>query len=93
MIIKLLGILDIFIGICFWLFGIFNIIPSHFILTLGMILLVKGIIFIAGLSITSFLDIISAGIIIAPISLTMPNLVFIITSLFLLQKGIFSMFS
>ena len=64
MIIKILGILDIFIAVVFWLFGIFHIIPSSFILILGLFLLVKGIVFITGLSIISFLDIISAVIII-----------------------------
>ena len=91
MIIKLLGILDIFIAIVFWLFGMFHIIPSQFILLLGMVLLVKGIIFITGLSITSFLDIICALLIITATAVTFPTLVVALITLFLLQKGAFSL--
>jgi hypothetical protein len=93
MIIKILGILDIFIAIVFWLFGMFNIIPSQFILLLGMILLVKGLIFITGLSITSFLDILSGILILTATAINMPHLVVVLISLFLLQKGIFSLMS
>lgn len=95
MIIKILGILDIFVGICFWLFGIFHILPESFILILGLFLLAKGVIFITGLSIVSFLDIISSIIIISASAseIIMPKIVVIIVTLFLLQKGIFSMLS
>ncbi len=92
MIIKILGILDIFIGLCFWLFGIFNIIPKSFILILGLFLLVKGIIFITGLSVTSFLDIICAVIIITGSSIVLPKIVVILVAIFLIQKGVFSLF-
>jgi len=92
MIIKILGVLDIFIGLCFWLFGIFNIIPSSFILILGLFLLVKGFIFITGLSVTSFLDIISGVVIILASSMSFPNLVIILVAIFLIQKGVFSLF-
>ncbi len=95
MIIKILGILDIFIGIVFWLFGIFNIIPSSFIFIIGLFLLIKGIVFIFGLSIVSALDIVSGIIIMAAsaTSIVMPNLVIILIAIFLIQKGIFSMLS
>jgi len=93
MIIKILGILDIFVGICFWLFGIFHVIPSSFILILGLYLLAKGIAFITGLSFISLLDIVSSFIIIASTSNTMPQVVVILVSLFLLQKGVFSLLS
>ena len=36
MIIKVLGILDLFVGVVFWIFGIFHIIPSSFVLILGL---------------------------------------------------------
>ena len=93
MIIKILGILDIFVGICFWIFGIFHAIPNSFILILGFYLLAKGIAFITGLSFISLLDIVSSVIIIASTSNTMPNIVVILVSLFLLQKGVFSLLS
>ena len=91
MIIKVLGILDLFVGIVFWIFGIFHIIPSSFVLVLGLFLLAKGIVFITGLSITSFLDIISSIIIITATSVAMPKIVVILIAIFLIQKGIFSM--
>ncbi|MDP3026123.1 MAG: hypothetical protein Q8N63_00310 [Nanoarchaeota archaeon] len=91
MIIKVLGILDLFVGSVFWLFGIFHIIPSSFVLVLGLFLLAKGIVFITGLSITSFLDIISSIIIITATSVAMPKIVVILIAIFLIQKGIFSM--
>jgi len=93
MIIKILGVLDIFIGLSFWVFGILGIIPESFIFILGLFLLAKGVVFITGLSITSGLDIISGLIIIGAVYVTMPNVVVIIVSLFLLQKGVFSMLS
>ena len=94
MIIKVLGIIDIFVALCFWVFGIFHLsFMSHFIFILGIILLVKGVIFVTGLSIASILDIIASFIIIGGSSNFLPNFVVIFTSLFLLQKGIFSMLS
>lgn len=94
MIIKILGILDIFIALCFWIFGIFNIqMMSGFILVLGLFLLAKGIVFITGMSIMSVLDIISSFIIIYSSSAEVNFIIVIILSLFLLQKGIFSLIS
>ncbi|MDD5193725.1 MAG: hypothetical protein PHF67_04025 [Candidatus Nanoarchaeia archaeon] len=92
LVIKLLGILDIFIAICFWIFGIFNLkIMAGFILILGLYLVAKGIIFITGLSLASILDIVIGIVIIITSSMTMPKWIVIITALFLIQKGIFSM--
>ncbi len=91
MIVKILGVLDIFVGMCFWIFGIFGWIPEGFVLILGLFLLVKGIVFITGLSVTSFLDIGSALIIISSSSVEIPQLVVVAVSLFLIQKGIFSL--
>lgn len=93
MILKILGTLDIFVALVFWLFGIFHIVNESFVLILGLFLLAKGIAFISGLSIGSILDIISAGIIIVSTGMEMPKIVVIIVSLFLLQKGVFSWLS
>ncbi len=94
MIVKLLGVLDIFVAICFWIFGVFHLsFMSGFILVLGLFLLVKGIAFVVSLNIVSAIDIICAIIIIAATSMVMPKIAVIIVSLFLLQKGIFSMLS
>lgn len=92
MIVKILGALDILVALSFWVFGIFHIsVMSGFILVLGFFLLVKGIAFATTLNITSILDIICALIIMGATSMVMPKIVIIIVSLFLLQKGIFSM--
>jgi len=94
MILKILGALDIFTAICFWIFGIFH--PSFissFILVLGFYLLIKGIAFATTLNIVSVIDIVCALIIIGSTSYSMPIVVVIIVSLFILQKGIFSMLS
>ncbi len=94
MIIKILGALDILIALSFWIFGIFDLeFMSGFILILGFFLIAKGIIFLTQLSIASILDLVSAGLIIYGTSVALPNVIVIIVSLFLLQKGIFSMLS
>ena len=94
MIVKILGTLDVFVAICFWIFGVFHLsFLSGFILVLGFFLLVKGIAFAATLNIVSIIDIVCAFIIIGSTSMIMPVVIVIIVSLFLLQKGIFSMLS
>jgi len=93
MIIKILGFLDVLIGICFWLSGIFNIIPRNFIFILGLFLLVKGVIFISGLSVVSFLDIVFGVVIIIESGFEIPNIIVSLISIFLIQKGIFSLIS
>lgn len=91
MLVKILGVLDIFIAVFFWLFGIFGFLPEGFILILGLILMVKGLVFLIGLSIISFLDIFVGIIIIIASSVVLPKFIVIIVALFLLQKGILSL--
>jgi len=91
MIVKILGILDIIVAISFWISGIFGLIPSGLILIFGLVLLGKGMGFIYNLNITSILDIICAIIIIFSSSIDIPKILVIIVSLFLLQKGAFSL--
>jgi len=94
MIIKVLGIFDVFIGLVFWMFGIFNIVSlSSFVLLLGLFLLVKGVVFFVGLSLASLLDIISSIFIIIGSTVGISSMFVVIVSLFLLQKGIFSLLS
>jgi hypothetical protein len=94
MIVKILGVLDILAAISFWIFGIFHLsIMATFIMILGFFLLIKGIGFAVTVNIVSVIDIICAFIIIGSTTYSMPIVVVIITSLFLLQKGIFSMLS
>ena len=91
MIVKILGFLDIIVGISFWLFGIFHLeILAGFILLMGLFLLAKGIAFATQMSIASILDILSAILIASATYTPFPNLIIIIISLFLIQKGIIS---
>jgi len=90
MIIKLLGLIDVFAGISFWLFGVFGVM-EEFLLLLGLILLCKGVVFGMGGDFISILDIIFGLIIIIGISIKLPIVIIIVVSLFLLQKGIFSL--
>jgi len=93
MFVKLLGILDIFIAVCFWIFGVFHVFPGKFIMILGIILLAKGIIFIIGLSVASIIDIVCAIIIIIASAVNVPLVMTVLVALFLVQKGLFSLFS
>lgn len=95
MIVKILGIIDILTGLLFWMFGIFGVGNKEFVLLLGMIVLIKGVVFIVGGDVISVLDIISGGIVMlsgSPGS-GVPKIIVIIVSLFLLQKGGFSLVS
>jgi hypothetical protein len=96
-IIKILGVLDIIAALFFWIFGIFrlqdNVFMSGFIMVIGFYLLVKGVAFIISADIASIFDIISGIIIIASTTLLMPKIIVIVVSLYLLQKGAFSMLS
>ena len=91
-IIKVLGFFDLLVGIVFWVFGMFGIIPGNFITLLGLIILVKGLIFVASKDIASVLDIVSGGIILVSFQVVMPEIVVILVSLYLIQKGVFSVF-
>jgi len=90
MIIKALGLIDILAGIGFWLFGVFGILEGV-ILILGLVLLCKGIVFSVSGDAISVLDIVFGLVMVVGVSIHLPIFVVIIASLFLLQKGIFSM--
>ena len=92
MVVKILGALDIFIAICFALFGLLGMFPYNFIMILGAVLLIKGLAFGFILNIISILDIIS-GLIILISYYGMPKPLVLFVALFLVQKGIFSMLS
>lgn len=92
MIVKILGILDIVVGILFWIFGIFYFESlGGLMFILGLFLLVKGLVFAAGGDVISVLDVIFGIVIIIGVTISMPKFVVIVISLFLLQKGIFSL--
>ncbi|MEK6872854.1 MAG: hypothetical protein AABW90_02485 [Nanoarchaeota archaeon] len=93
MIVKILGILDIITSILFWIFTIFSVKSlESAVLLLGLFLLVKGVVFFSNLSLASLLDIASSIFIIYANSNEIHIIFVIAVSLFLLQKGILSLF-
>jgi len=91
MIIKILGIFDLISGISFWLFAFFKIIPESFITIIAFYLIIKGLLFIIFKDIASILDIISGILIYLSLIIAFPQFVPILVTLFLIQKGIFSL--
>jgi len=92
MIVKILGILDILAAILFWLSAIFHIIPSSLILLFAFILLAKGIFFLISEHFASVIDVFIALIMFASLSFHIPQVIVIVLSLILLQKGVASLF-
>jgi hypothetical protein len=89
-IIKIMGALDIITGILFWIFASFALFPSA-ILVLALILLVKGAIFLISKDIASIGDVICALLMLLALQISMPVFVGVLISLFLIQKGVFSL--
>ena len=96
MLIKLFGVLDLLIGIIFvfnYLFNKSGFFSKNLVIFAGLILLIKGLIFILTLDIASILDIISGGIVILSAFVILTPLLFTVISFFILQKGIISLIS
>ena len=89
-IVVLLGLADIISAILFWLFAFFHFIPSSWILLIAFYLLVKGAIFLISKDFASILDIVSAIIMFISLNFVFPSMVSVLVSLYLIQKGIFS---
>jgi len=92
MIIKFLGILDILSAVFFWAFAFFKIFPESLVMLSALYLITKGIVFIISEHFISALDVASGLIVFSSLYLTLPSIVIILVSLFILQKGIFSLF-
>lgn len=93
---QLFGVIDIFVGLMFWIYSMLNligwhIIPKGFIIMFGIILLIKGLAFAVGMDFLSILDVIAALIILASVSVTFPAVIAHMVVLFLVGKGIFSL--
>jgi len=95
MIIKILGLIDIFTGLLFWMIGVFGFGSKSLLMLFGILLLIKGIVFMTSLNIISAIDIITGVVMIslAGSEWMIPKIIVIIISLFLLQKGIISIVS
>jgi len=92
MLTKILGLLDIFAAITFWLSVFFHIIPKTLVLLFAFYLLVKGVFFLISLDIASIIDVVCAGVMFLSFNYSLPAFVPILVTLFLLQKGVFSLF-
>ncbi|MBR9701744.1 hypothetical protein GOV13_02375 [Candidatus Pacearchaeota archaeon] len=96
MAVKIFGAIDIFVGLIFWIYSMlnsigWNIIPDGLIIVLGIILLIKGLIFAIGLDFFSVLDVITAIIILISISFTLPTTAVHVIGIYLVGKGIVSL--
>ena len=76
-----------------WIFGIFHVLPSKLIFLFGFYLLAKGVIFLVSKDAASILDVICAIVFFAAPYAELPKIIVIIVTLFLIQKGIFSIIS
>lgn len=90
MILKFLGILDIISGIIFLLSGIIGNFQQNIVLFFGVLILIKGLIFISDLNINSIIDSIIGIMMVLSSHVGWGLFIIIIASLFLIQKGVFS---
>tara|TARA_B100001971_G_C18167875_1_gene525342 strand:- start:946 stop:1215 length:270 start_codon:yes stop_codon:yes gene_type:complete len=89
-----MGTIDIALGVLFWIAMVFSF--SYFnplILLLSLVLIVKGIVFLMGMDFASVVDVISGFLIVYALSYGLHTLIVVIISIFLIQKGVFSLWS
>lgn len=95
MITKLFGIADIFIAAIFLLslFGDSGWFPYQIVIAAGIILLIKGLLFVVFRDFASMIDVVCSVIILSSVWISIPILLSILVIIFLVQKGIFSLIS
>lgn len=97
MLVKLFGILDLFVAIIFFINNNLDKIdgwfPDKIVLYAGIYLLIKGLFFVLTFDFASLLDIICAIIIIISIYTPVSLIISAIVIILLLQKGFFSLVS
>jgi len=91
MIVKIFGGLDLITAILFWISATFNFLPSGLIMILALYLIAKGAAFLISKDIASVLDIIAGVIIFISLSFQFPTIVVTLVTIYLLQKGVFSL--
>lgn len=89
-VIRVLGTIDIFAAVFFWIYGLFGIIPISLIFFFAFFLLMKGVVFLIAKDFASAGDIVCSVFMFFSIYAQLPEFMIIIVSLFLLQKGVFS---
>ena len=92
-VVKFLGVLDLIAAMVFWMFGVLGLLPKGLVTFFAFYLLIKGVVFLISADIASILDIVCSVIMFIAVNSGMPKLIVIIVTLFLLQKGLFSLVS
>jgi len=93
MIIKIFGVLDLISALIFGLSYYFHFIPKTMMFFISGYLIIKGAIFLFSKDIASFIDVGCGLVLLFSVFLNISHIVFIITIIFLAQKGIFSLLS
>jgi len=91
MIVKIFGALDLITAILFWISATFNFLPQGLVMILALYLIAKGAAFLISKDIASIIDIIAGIIIFISLSFQLPTIVITLVTIYLLQKGIFSL--
>ena len=91
--IGFIGNIDLILGILLAIRSIYGIIPLGLLSFLAIILLLKALMFVWGGDVASMLDILSAIIIISLSMAVIPPFIIIGIAIYLIQKGILSLFS
>ena len=87
MIVKVMGAVDIVLGVLFWIAMVFNIgyfDPLLLLLSLGII--VKGVVFLMGMDFASAVDVVSGFLIIYGLNYGLHLLIVVIVSIFIQMK-------
>ena len=90
-IVKFLGIIDILAGVLFWVFSFWQILPQNLMFIIALLLLIKGVSFLIAHDIASIGDVICSVIIFFSLHSPVYSFIAIITSIYLIQKGVFSL--
>lgn len=89
-----MGIIDILTGLLFFINNsLVKFLPSKILWILGIYLIIKGIIFLLSVDIASTIDIICGVIVLLSIPFVIPKLIAAAVTIYLIQKGIFSLIS
>lgn len=87
-----LGNIDLILGVLLLLEVVWRIVPNFIIFAFALLLGMKAIPFALGKNVVSIIDIICASLIMSFLIIELPLILMIIISIYLLQKGILSLF-
>ena len=93
MILKTLGILDLISAIIIWVSFFFKIMPETFVLTIAIYLIIKGGFFLILRDPLSALDVVIGILAITSLYIAVFPYFIIVSTLYLIAKGSFSLFA